>query len=453
VIDGSTPTSASSGIVNATVNNTTGAFTATMNLGPAGTLGVLWYSVQSQSYLAAWSATPTTSAGGGSGTTITMAAAMPSPFVTGNIVISGSFSTTGANAAALCWRNDGVLPVMNGSPDVVAVSTLTPTVFTGTVTIDNPGVAGVLYGLVNSQTAQTLFSGTPSTPSNTPVTTITVTDPAPFYVGTPLIKGNITGLFPTNPLKLQWAATQPALSSSSWVTATVVGSSVPTTFSANVPVANPGVAETMWYTVDGSTVNVGFNDTPTTAPTTSTLTATTIANQTIGVAFNAVVTSNYSMTLANMKYSEDSGATWTLASAAPGGAALSNGNETLTIGLLYSAAGAATFQVEDTTNSPALVSNNVGFVINSAPTQVPGMSFDGKADVGLDLSQAALTTNIGVQLAPGMTVSLDPAGTHQLGLNAAATKLVYSVSGAVVLSVDASGNLKTAGTMTGSTTP
>lgn len=90
-------------------------------------------------------------------------------------------------------------------------------------------------------------------------------------------------------------------------------------------------------------------------------------------------------------------------------------------------------------------------------TLVRGLNFNNS----LLISHSALTTINAVQgasanmvwLGSGHRIALDTAGTRALSYDAASGKLFYSVSGVNKFSIDASGNVRAAGTITGGVTP
>ncbi len=89
------------------------------------------------------------------------------------------------------------------------------------------------------------------------------------------------------------------------------------------------------------------------------------------------------------------------------------------------------------------------------------MTFKSAIRVSTGWSTAALDTSGGVQgvgavtikLAAGQKIALDAAATRTLSYDSASGKLFFAVAGANVFSIDTSGNVKAAGTVTASTTP
>lgn len=80
-----------------------------------------------------------------------------------------------------------------------------------------------------------------------------------------------------------------------------------------------------------------------------------------------------------------------------------------------------------------------------------------KVTLGGTLSSTALAVNsaatTALMLNAGQTIALDASGVHTIKYDSGTGKLFYAVSGTNVFSVDASGNVRAAGTITGSTTP
>jgi hypothetical protein len=72
--------------------------------------------------------------------------------------------------------------------------------------------------------------------------------------------------------------------------------------------------------------------------------------------------------------------------------------------------------------------------------------------VGFDTSAATLSA-AAIRLAAGQTIALDVGAAHTLRYDSGTGKLFYAVSGTNVFSVDASGNMRCAGTVTPSVTP
>jgi hypothetical protein len=72
---------------------------------------------------------------------------------------------------------------------------------------------------------------------------------------------------------------------------------------------------------------------------------------------------------------------------------------------------------------------------------------------GIDMRYATQQSGNAIWLGNNQTIALDSAGTHTLHYDTTAGKLYYQVSGVNKFSIDDSGNMKAAGTITPSTTP
>lgn len=101
---------------------------------------------------------------------------------------------------------------------------------------------------------------------------------------------------------------------------------------------------------------------------------------------------------------------------------------------------------------------NIGISLFSNPAT---FSFKRVINFGTAWSVAALNLSAGVQkpgaatilLAAGQTIAFDAAATRTLSYDAGSGKLFFAVSGTNMFSIDASGNVRAAGTITPSVTP
>jgi hypothetical protein len=108
--------------------------------------------------------------------------------------------------------------------------------------------------------------------------------------------------------------------------------------------------------------------------------------------------------------------------------------------------------------NPAGPANVVGIGAGFYATE--NSSFKQAIHVAAPYSVSAFDTRQGTQmggntiwLADGQTIALDTAGTRTLSYDAASGKLFVKVRGTPVFSIDASGNVRASGTITGNTTP
>ena len=252
----STPLVTDSDVVVATVA-TNGTFSATVTIGVAGTQGTMWYSLNGNNFISAWTATPIAAAS----VTVTQ----PSPLVAQSQTISGSY-TGAVTSVSLVWVSDGSTPT-SGTAATLNTSALT---FSAVVSIGPAGTAGKMWYSNSGAAFVVAWSGTPGTPGQQPPT-VTVTQPNPLVAGNDTISGTVTVTTPAATVALCWRTTgQPLVTDSDVVQATV--NATTGAFSAVLVIDHPGTQSTMWSFVNGgATPTKQWSATPVTKTITATV--------------------------------------------------------------------------------------------------------------------------------------------------------------------------------------